>query len=601
MRKLLDKLITCLSYVSLSKKMSMIFIISVLVPMLLQNYYYSEYTRVQIQQRLVQKMTYALELKATAINNSLSAALNYINRYSRNKAVYEFLDYNYYNDKDYFVEYYDNFNVYISDDISNFRQILGITFFTDNPTVISGNRVEYTDHWTALRSVASIKNVHYSDWDIVDAIREIKQQISMEYTYSSNDVRTYVSFIKELNNLPQYDTYQKMVKIDLNLNYYERLLDEETLFDNIIMTDSKNRVLVARNGFNEKDVLYELSLDSFSDKYLILKSEIQGANMYIYGIYDKEIISKEFSDNSIRSVMVILVGLMIALMGIAAITSNLSKRMKKIVLQSREIAQGIFNPVQETIKGSDEISMLEDSINKMSTQLQQYIQIEYKSRLDKVQLEYERKQVQLMSVQSQINPHFMFNALNSVYLKALSRNEVETAMIVKHMSKVFRYLIHWDKDIITLDKEISFIKDYLQIQQYRFGDEISFELNIGENSEKCYIPKLLIQPLIENACVHGVEKVSGMKKVIIDTWEEDGYLTIVISDNGKGIEEEKLKMIKMSLPVEMSQDHGIGLHNVYQRLLLTYHDDFTFDIDSCFHQGCRITIRVPNAIPYHIS
>ena len=221
-------------------------------------------------------------------------------------------------------------------------------------------------------------------------------------------------------------------------------------------------------------------------------------------------------------------------------------------------------------------------------------QNQYKAQVQQAQLERETNQARFLALQSQVNPHFMFNALESIRLKARVKGEIETAQMIKYMAKMFRNLIEWDDNIITVREEIAFLDEFLHIQEYRFEDEFSYEIHVQEEAYECKIPKMILQPLVENACVHGLEAIEDKRLVdiCVTTDFTKNMLYLQVEDNGGGMTAEKLEALKVSFQENDEKGKSVGLKNVYRRLSLYYGDHMTFDIESVVGKGtiCRICI-----------
>lgn len=233
-------------------------------------------------------------------------------------------------------------------------------------------------------------------------------------------------------------------------------------------------------------------------------------------------------------------------------------------------------------------------MDRMSAQLEELIEREYKAQVQHAQLERETNQARFLALQSQVNPHFMFNALESIRLKARVKGETETAQMIKYMAQMFRNLIEWEDNIITVREEIAFLDEFLHIQEYRFEDEFSYEIHVQEEAYECEIPKMILQPLVENACVHGLEAIEDKRWVGIDVSADftKNMLHLRVEDNGGGMTPEKLAQLTASFQKADSKGKSVGLKNVYHRLALYYGDRMTFEIESVVGKGtiCRISI-----------
>jgi two-component system LytT family sensor kinase len=192
-------------------------------------------------------------------------------------------------------------------------------------------------------------------------------------------------------------------------------------------------------------------------------------------------------------------------------------------------------------------------------------------------------EARLAALTSQINPHFLFNTLNSV--SSLIRTDPDQArlMVVK-LSKVLRRLLRKHENFNTLREELSFIEDYLSIELVRFGDKLRFEQDVAADTLDMLLPSMILQPLVENSIKHGISgKVEG-GTIRIRTRRSGSRLCLLVEDDGVGIPEEKLATVL---------DHGIGVSNVHERLKVLFGNDYRMWIDSHPGQGTHIRIEVP--------
>jgi two-component system LytT family sensor kinase len=192
-------------------------------------------------------------------------------------------------------------------------------------------------------------------------------------------------------------------------------------------------------------------------------------------------------------------------------------------------------------------------------------------------------EARLAALTSQINPHFLFNTLNSV--SSLIRTDPNQArvMVVK-LSKVLRRLLRKHENFSTLREELSFIEDYLAIEVVRFGDKLRFEKDVAEDTLDMLVPSMLLQPLVENSIKHGIGgKVEG-GTIRIRTSRGGSRLHLLVEDDGVGIPEEKLATVL---------DHGIGVSNVHERLKVLFGNDYRMWIESQPGQGTRVQLEVP--------
>lgn len=236
-------------------------------------------------------------------------------------------------------------------------------------------------------------------------------------------------------------------------------------------------------------------------------------------------------------------------------------------------------------KGSKEIIQLDATFNEMMRRIR-YL-------ADKLLQEQEnQRKSELKALQNQINPHFLYNTLDSIiYMIDKGENQKAEEMIVA-LSKFFRISISRGKAIIPLKDEVEHVRNYLLIQKIRFGDQFTYSINVDPSLYQYSCIKLILQPLVENAIEHGLnDNESGGQIEIIGT-QNESYIILKIKDNGYGISEDKLEQIYKSFHDD-SIHQGVGLKNVYQRIKIYYGEEADIKIDSLFDEGTIISIYIP--------
>jgi len=196
---------------------------------------------------------------------------------------------------------------------------------------------------------------------------------------------------------------------------------------------------------------------------------------------------------------------------------------------------------------------------------------------------------------SQINPHFLFNTLETIRMKAHVNGQEELAQIVKLLGRIMRRNLEIGSEMITVESEIEFVQCYLEIQKFRYGNRINYDIYFeNEDIKKVRILPLTIQPLVENAIVHGLEFKEGEGHVSIHLYRRNFYLFISVQDDGEGMSDDKLQEILATLDdMEDGPGKRVGLRNVHQRLKLYYGEEYGLRIYSQKHSGTRIDIMLP--------
>ncbi|TQS00962.1 sensor histidine kinase [Paenibacillus ottowii] len=281
-----------------------------------------------------------------------------------------------------------------------------------------------------------------------------------------------------------------------------------------------------------------------------------------------------------------------ALMGVLLaiwVSRSITVPVGKLVGLAKRIATGDLD-IKPQPRRDDELGVLADAISQMSADLSILIE------KDKQSLEMQRlvKELELLALQNQINPHFLFNTLNVLSKLAILEGAEKTSDLIVSLSNLLRYSLQKLDKPVTLKEELDHIGEYVTIQQARFRDRIRFDLHFDASVLQQQIPALTIQPLIENAFLHGVADMENGAIITLMLSRVDQDVQIEISDNGKGMAEEtRLSVLRLEGRAESSSSTGLGMQNVFRRLQLFYGKEGMVEISSSTGRGTTITIRIP--------
>ena len=250
------------------------------------------------------------------------------------------------------------------------------------------------------------------------------------------------------------------------------------------------------------------------------------------------------------------------------------------------LEQGAFNDEDIYIGGTPEIKHLGRTIKDMVLQMRKLTD-------DMVREQKEKRKSELDALQSQINPHFLYNTLDSVVWMIEGERYKDAISMVTALASLFRIALSKGSNIITIHDEMLHAKNYLSIQQVRFKNKFTADIDIDEAVDNCVTIKLIVQPLIENAIYYGMQYMDGDGEIKIRGYEKDGDVYIEVSDNGMGIPEETLATLLSDKTRSRGRGSGIGLWNVNQRISLYFKGDYGLKIDSELDEGTTVTIRLP--------
>lgn len=303
---------------------------------------------------------------------------------------------------------------------------------------------------------------------------------------------------------------------------------------------------------------------------------------------------KEFSMNLMQlrffMLMVCTVTIFLILFGNIFISDRVTDPIRKLEASIKYLEEGNLDVDHIYIGGSHEIRHLGRTITSMVKQMRKLMD-------DMVREQKEKRKSELDALQSQINPHFLYNTLDSVVWMVESERYKEAISMVTALASLFRISLSKGNNIISIKDEIVHARNYLSIQKVRYKNRFSVKIDIAPEIEECSTIKLIVQPLLENAIYYGVEHMDGDGEITLRGYEKDGDIYIEVSDNGMGIPQETIDTLLTNKTKTRGKGSGIGLWNVNQRISLYYKGNYGLSIKSELDEGTTVTIHLPK-IPY---
>ncbi|MED4014517.1 sensor histidine kinase [Sutcliffiella cohnii] len=287
-----------------------------------------------------------------------------------------------------------------------------------------------------------------------------------------------------------------------------------------------------------------------------------------------------------------VVGLTLVILSTLFVSFKITSPIRVLMQNIKQVEKGDMK-VQFDSLGKDEIGVLGERFKQMMEKINHLINREYR-------LEIENKTNQLRALQSQINPHFLYNALQSIGTVALKNNVPQIYTLITHLSKIMRYGMNMEEEIVPLKKEINYIRAFFLLQKERFANRFEYELNIEEEAMDVPVPKMILQPIIENYFKHGFDGGNEIGSITVEGSVEDNELILIVKDNGVGVSEQRLLDIyrhlknEVRFPKENDGTH-IGLKNVYMRLKLYYGESASLKVDNRKEGGWIVTISIPTS------
>lgn len=477
-----------------------------------------------------------------------------------------------------------------------YREITGIRFYVNNPTLINNTEIIPTNP-----SIVS-QNWYKSVMD--------RREMGWFYVRSSEDTSIdSLSLVRQLS-FPDYRV-NGVIMISLKQEELNRLLLQEQ-FDTIIM-DEQGYVVAAKNkewvGLKQNQLHYGIDLSK--QKIGVHQLEIEGKSSYMFveqlipgysmnglkiiSFFNTSSIIKESRKVSLFGLVLILLVLIIATFFVYTVSLLTSNRLLRLSRHLNRLALGDLSVVSP-IDGNDEIGQLSRQFNYMVHNINALMQQVVEKTEQNNKLELAQREIKLKMMASQINPHFLFNALESIRMSAHIKGEKEIANVVRLLGKLMRKNLEIGREHAPLKEEIEMINSYLQIQKFRYEERLNFVLDVDPALLNMLLPPLAIQPLVENAVVHGLENKPEGVTVKLQILANPDIVTVKVSDDGLGITPERLEEVQ-----QLMTDHEeptrsrIGLRNVHQRLVMCYGEQAGLQIWSEHGKGTVITFNIPKS------
>ncbi|WP_148630978.1 sensor histidine kinase [Bacillus sp. E214] len=498
------------------------------------------------------------------------------------------------------VEAYENYKLFTYY-LEYYNEISTIRFFMDNPTMLN--------NWEFIPIDEEVKKEEWYQ-------ETTKNPDLMRWYYvndSTKDNGPYLSLVRRINFL-KTNTYGALV-ITVNTSELEWILNQETL--RAMIVDEENNIVASNQkkhiGQKLSSVIPSLEKVSEEDGFKVYEGKLNGKksvvmedslleqsqdHLRIISVMTEDQMMKDANNISMMGFFVTLLGFTLAGVLISIVSILYSKRVSKLSKQIDLVSAGDLSSMIE-VDGEDEIGTLSKQFNRMVANLRELIAKVEETNRQKSLLEIRQNEIKIKMMASQINPHFLFNTLESIRMKAHMEGAKDVANVVKMLGRMMRHSLEIQGQKIPLSKELEMVNLYLQIQKFRYQDRLEYELDIEEEALTVLIQPLIIQPLVENAVIHGFDLLDNGGKVWVTIEKKECDLEIIVSDNGIGISEQRLMDILQSINHQEEGKH-IGLRNVHQRMVLIYGEEYGLSIQSELNKGTVIQFRIPIGRDSHV-
>ena len=434
-----------------------------------------------------------------------------------------------------------------------------------------------------IQAKNNIETIHYGTKKLIWSKKANILEVSRYVEYLEKGTMKSGVLLLEYNMAP----------IDEILNQYQNQKTSYCYF-----LDAKRQLLyhpfdkqIASGLYTEKTIQ-----TAFTDKnYVMQKMEVQrwlieqqqigytGWNLVVVNSISS-LATENYSLHFVAWLTLLLVGIILTFID-TLVFRNFTEPIYRLLYTMEKFGTGSYK-VRAKEKGVGELKNLIKHFNVMADKLEEQMEEIRRN-------EQEKQRMEKKLLQSQINPHFLYNTLDSIIWMIRSEEYDGAGEMVSLLAKFFRISLSQGKDMIPLKKELEHATSYLAIQNIRFKDKFEFQVNADPNLLNYLCPKLSIQPLLENAIYHGMEGMYEDGEIEIRIYEKEGAIKIEVADNGPGMTAEKLDYIMHNKVISSKRGSGIGVRNVNERIQLIYGKNYGITIASELDEGTVATITIP--------
>lgn len=483
------------------------------------------------------------------------------------------------------------------DNISANRGIVSIYIYNTNHECITYFRHADTPKYKYPKDIFENEEM-YNARLVKEYIDSDNYQVLISSYYNENRKSNIIRFVYKIfvNNRSELVGY---FVCDVDEKTFQKKIEKYAYSDDqvVFLQAPGDRVILSYGNAheNQKSSMNKISQmiqnskvkDAMSDQkekaFFVYQKKY---NLMAYSIVPESIFSNE---RKILMNYIILAGLaMVILIVIATIiiTNYLTKPLQKLVSVMKQIESG-DRKLLATVESNDEIGELSQNFNNMLLQIESLISKEYEAKILKNQAEYK-------ALQAQINPHFLYNTLDTMSGIARMKACPEVSELSLALSHIFRYSMDMKDHLSTVQNEIVHLKNYLYVMNVRMQNSLVVTFDVKDEHRDLSIPRLSLQPIVENAINHGLKNKRGEKNIFIYSVEEDNAVSIIVEDNGIGMNQEEVNALVENNEISsLDKGSSIGLVNINARMKMIFGKDYGIKVESMIGKGSKVILRLP--------
>lgn len=375
---------------------------------------------------------------------------------------------------------------------------------------------------------------------------------------------------------------QAVLCIQIDKDFFTSLQNTENM--SMLIQDEKGNVLYYSDGL--EPVIDEILMGQ-DDEFITMSTKITKKNWTMTGLISKQQVLDTLHRLLFIMGVIEVVFCIISFWIAKSVSENMTANISALIGSMKQLEQGSQADMIQA-KTTDETAYLVEVFNHLNQKLQETIELLTVNRTQKERAEYN-------ALIAQLNPHFLYNALESVSAMAKLNQQGEIVEAVDNLAKLLRACLSGNEAEITLDKEFDYIRQYLSLERLITGGQIDWDIDCGEELYRCRVPKLILQPLVENSIVHGFDTCTEEAMIVILVWSDEDKLVIEVSDNGAGMSQRYADEIIAGVEVKKSEHdrRHIGIKSIQQRLRYLYGEKYGVQIQTQEEAGTTVRLTMP--------
>ncbi|HBE76705.1 MAG TPA: hypothetical protein DDW65_02825 [Firmicutes bacterium] len=589
-----------LKRLSFRNKLLFSYIVLISIPITISSIYFFNKVITSVSRNSMEIVGQRLSQEESGLQNQLNQLEQAARFFDTNPIFNKYFDNNYYNDIERIVITNNYIIPLISWQASMNNNINSIRFLTDDDNIPEGEFIEWNNRHPAdlwfdpMRRAVENNGLFWEN---------IHQPRKYHYQKPGTLPQVYSMFTKLQGFSSQTPTF---LEIEINPDYLFNTINLQPIGRTgyIVVTDRQKSIISgpeskrSGNVLKTAKLLARIRLNEHTERvtvnhitYVAAVKKINKLDTYLIGIVPLNEILEPLVRTRNIFIGIISAGLILLSVLAYLIAGFLLRRVKRILEAVRKIQQGDFL-IRLPAAGGDEIDELADDINLMADKINELFNQVYKA-------EIAQKEAIINALQMQINPHFIFNTLETLKMMAEIRDEEELSEGLTALGNLIRYNTSIGSKFVTICREIENVRDYLKIQNLLLNNRLQVDFQIDETLYEWSMPNLVIQPLVENCIIHGYKDREDRITILIAIAERHNDIVIHIRDYGKGIPADRLKQIREVLNENIAEQipgtnqKGIGLANVNKRLKLYFGMDYGLVIANGPDCGTKVSVRIP--------